>query len=288
MQKIFHYFLPNPANNHRAKLLHHKSLIIVILVLFFGSFLTSFFRNNIASVLGDSVDISIAKLLLLTNQERQENGLPPLVLNQKLLDAANKKGDDMLLKNYWAHNSPDGKTPWVFIREAGYNYIYAGENLAKGFSSSDEIVNAWMQSAKHRENVLSPNYKDVGFAIQSGKLNGETTILVVEEFGSEVGMIAESVPVSSYEVAFSKRSIVEKSVEGITSSNVGKSFVSILSFSKNIDKILLTVFIFTLFLDAAIIERRKIVRFVGHNLDHILFLIIVLLFLGLISKGGIV
>ena len=86
----------------------------------------------------------------------------------------------MFSKDYWAHNAPDGTTPWVFIKNTGYNYIYAGENLARGFNSASDVINAWMNSPEHRQNVLSPNYQNVGFAVATGTLSGEDTVLVVE------------------------------------------------------------------------------------------------------------
>ena len=90
----------------------------------------------------------------------------------------------MFAKNYWAHVSPDGTTPWVFIKSAGYSYVYAGENLARGYNTSQDVVTAWMASPEHKQNMLSSNYQNVGFAIVTGNLTGEDTVLVVEMFGS--------------------------------------------------------------------------------------------------------
>src|SRR5258706_10350524 len=90
----------------------------------------------------------------------------------------------MFAKDYWAHIAPDGTTPWSFIKGAGYNYVYAGENLARGYFSASDVVNAWMASPEHRENMLSSKFADVGFSAQNGKLTGEDTVLVVEMLGS--------------------------------------------------------------------------------------------------------
>ena len=273
---LFHLFFPHEKNNFRAKLLHHKNLLLATLILFFGGLLLSGVRTNYPSVLGINADISVERLLQLTNKERQGNHLGSLSFNPKLTDAAGKKAENMFAQNYWAHNSPDGKTPWVFIKGAGYNYIYAGENLARGFDTADDVVKAWMASSKHRENVLSKNFREVGFAVKKGKLNGEETVLVVEEFGDQdVGQIAKAPQSEQTQQVFSE-------------SNTPKSFIKSLPLSLTLDKILLTIFISALILDMIIVERKRIVRFVGHNVDHIFFLVMILLIIGILTKGVII
>ncbi len=254
MRDFFYCLIfPHPRNNHRASLLHPKGLIFLILFFIFGSF---FFPsiNPFSEKFKAIAEISIQELLSLTNEKRKENALPPLANSPELSKAAEKKAEDMFVKNYWAHNSPDGTTPWFFIKESGYNYVYAGENLAKGFNSANDVVSAWMASTKgHRENILSSNFEDVGFAVKSGTLNGEETFLVVQEFGSR---------------AFAR--IPQKP----TNKTLGVSLdLPDLSLSSEIVIILMLGFITVLFIDLIIIQRRKIVRFVGHNLDHVLFLL---------------
>jgi hypothetical protein len=99
--------------------------------------------------------------------------------------AALAKANNMFEMQYWDHFGPNGETPWQFISAAGYTYYYAGENLAKGFTTSEGVHQAWMASPSHRENILSPNYKDIGVAILSGTLNGKNVTLVVQMFGSQ-------------------------------------------------------------------------------------------------------
>src|ERR1035437_634402 len=181
---LHHLFLPREANNYRSGLLHHKALLLLILLFVSAGLFTSFIKTNFPSVLGISSNISNQELLILTNQQRQNNNLGSLTDNPELDQAAANKATDMFSKDYWAHNSPDGTTPWVFIKSAGYNYIYAGENLARGFSNTSDVINAWMNSPEHRQNVLSSNYQNVGFAVATGKLSGEDTVLVVEMLGS--------------------------------------------------------------------------------------------------------
>jgi len=123
-------------------------------------------------------------VISLTNTQRAQNGLGALSTNQALTNAATAKANDMFAKGYFAHNSPDGKTPWDFIHEAGYNYVYAGENLAIGYADASELMSAWMNSTSHRDNIVSPNFQDIGVAVVAGQFNGVDTIIVAQEFGA--------------------------------------------------------------------------------------------------------
>lgn len=179
------YLIPHEHNNFRSKLLHNSSLVVLVLFLFFTSVAIQFLQTSKPEVLGIAYSINQQELLDYTNKARQENGLPPLTLNETLVAAANGKAQHMFANNYWAHFAPDGTSPWSFIRGAGYNYVFAGENLAKGFTDSQSIVNAWMNSPSHRENLLSDKYKEIGFAISEGVIEGNETVLVVQIFGAQ-------------------------------------------------------------------------------------------------------
>ncbi len=123
-------------------------------------------------------------LVSMTNQERAQNGVASLNTNQALTNAAQAKVNDMFANQYFAHNSPSGKTPWDFIHEAGYNFTYAGENLAIGYFDATDLMNAWMNSPSHRENILNPNFQDIGIAVVAGTYEGVDTIIAAQEFGS--------------------------------------------------------------------------------------------------------
>jgi uncharacterized protein YkwD len=284
MKSFFlHLFTPKESNNHRAKLLHHTNLFLTIAFLFLASFFVQGLRESFPSVLGINTNMSSEDLLFLTNQERQKNGASPLILNEQLVSAAEKKADDMFEYNYWAHNSPTGKTPWVFIKSSGYKYIYAGENLARGFSSAEDVVKAWMESPNHRANMLSSNYQDVGFAVKIGKLNGKETVLVVEEFGNLNMPLAKNNKIQEVATASDVNSLSQKAVDTKQKPLIDSSF-----FSSSMNIIVVLVFIFVLVLDMLIIERKKIMRFVGHNIDHVLYLILVLVLIGIFGKGVII
>ena len=268
---------PHEHNNHRAKFLHFKTLILVISVLTIGSFFFSSGFNPLASRIQALADISTQELLKFTNEKRVENGLPPLIVNSELENAAYAKAQDMFEKDYWAHNSPDGTTPWFFIKGAGYEYVYAGENLAKGFTDSGDVVNAWMASPSHKENLLSQNFKDVGFAVKAGRLGGEDTFLVVQEFGNKTAAPVERTsnksPPSSNEAKV--LAINFDSVTPSPAKSASYGFIVLIIIS----------FIAILIIDMFIINRKNIARFVGHNLDHVLFLVVVLIMITLLGSG---
>ena len=90
---------------------------------------------------------------------RDEAGLDSLRLNPTLTAAAKRKAEHMFAENYWAHISPTGVEPWYFILDSGYDYSYAGENLAKNFNTSKEVVAAWYQSPTHRDNSAKPKLR---------------------------------------------------------------------------------------------------------------------------------
>ena len=118
------------------------------------------------------------------NDERLKKNLPALQTNPMLMEAARNKVDDMILNNYFAHISPvDGKKWSSFIRDSGYDYIEAGENLANGFDNVPDLVTAWMNSPTHRDNILNPDVDETGLAVKSGFLDGYPTIFVAQNFG---------------------------------------------------------------------------------------------------------
>lgn len=129
-------------------------------------------------------EVTVQKVIDLTNADRTEKGLSILAENDKLKKAAEDKAEDMIRKNYFSHNSPEGVTPWHWIEEEKYDYDYAGENLAMDFTTAEKMNEAWLASPTHRANVLNEKYKDIGIAIKEGMINGHSTINVVQMFGS--------------------------------------------------------------------------------------------------------
>ena len=326
MNRLLRLIVPHESNNHRAKLLHNGSLVLVIGLLFVAQFFVSWGTKHAPSVLGISANISADDLLRITNQDRQANGQPPLRLDNELTQAAAGKAEDMFTNDYWAHVSPSGTTPWDFIKNAGYNYLYAGENLARGYTSADAVVNAWMNSPEHRANMLSPHYEDVGFAVQTGTLTGDDTVLVVEEFGkrylggepavasadntaavtptptaalpvaaalqpTEAALVAQAVPTTVPSLAPtpvltpSTGQNAGQSAQVLIASFTNDPLVNSKSFTKQLAVIIIGIFLLVLLLDLIVIERKKIIRVASHNIDHIIYFVIILMIVLIFGRG---
>lgn len=116
-------------------------------------------------MLSYTTNINRQGLLDATNEQRQAAGSKDLSLSQRLSDAAQKKAEDMNNRNYWSHQTPEGEEPWRFISQTGYSFQSAGENLAYGFSTNQDVINGWLQSPAHRANLLSRHFSEVGFGI---------------------------------------------------------------------------------------------------------------------------
>jgi uncharacterized protein YkwD len=129
--------------------------------------------------------ISQVAFLNETNAARLTNGLSVLKSNEILTLAAQAKITDMQNLGYWDHFRPsDKKAPWDFIRDSGYQYTIAGENLAKGFQTAHGITEAWLASPSHRANLLSTKYEDVGFATGYIETPEGRVLLTVQMFGT--------------------------------------------------------------------------------------------------------
>lgn len=176
-------FIPCEENQYRPKFLDSQFLfyyaisILVLKLIIIPFFL--YFPKSIffAAVTKDA-------LIESTNQKRENLGIQSLTENPKLDEAAYLKASDILEKDYFSHQSPQGVSPWYWFKTAGYNYQFAGENLAIGFLDSEEVVRAWLNSPSHKKNLLDKNYTDTGIAVVSGEFEGNETTVVVQLFGT--------------------------------------------------------------------------------------------------------
>lgn len=109
------------------------------------------------------------------NQVRTENGLPLIKLSTPLNASATAKAVDMVERNYWSHDAPDGTTPWSFIDAQNVNYIRAGENLARCYNTTEETVQGWISSPTHYA-VMVGDFTDFGFGFSEGS-NGCTIVV---------------------------------------------------------------------------------------------------------------
>jgi uncharacterized YkwD family protein len=102
------------------------------------------------------------KVVELTNQERAKNGLKPLALDTELSKVAREKSRDMQSKGYFSHTSPTYGSPFDMMKKFGITYRSAGENIAMGQPTPEEVVKAWMNSSGHRANILNSSYTHIG------------------------------------------------------------------------------------------------------------------------------
>jgi hypothetical protein len=155
-----------------------KTIVFLTLALMVGFF--GLFVQNV-----QAADMTSEETIDLVNKTRVSQNMAELTVNEKLSQAAEKKIDDMLKNDYFAHTSPSGIAPWAWFTKVGYDYKFAGENLAINFSNAAEQQAAWMKSETHRKNILSPDYKEIGAAVRKGIINGKAVTLTVQEFGTQ-------------------------------------------------------------------------------------------------------
>lgn len=288
-------------------------LLMVALVITGGSATRALERSTPRGiVLGYASNITAGDVLSQTNQQRVDVGLDPLSSSDRLNLAAFAKAEDMFAKDYWAHVSPDGVPPWDFIRNTGYRYSIAGENLARDFDSTAPMVGAWMASPTHRDNILHPRYTETGIAVVNGRLQGVETTLVVQMFGTPImaapttdsqttttqttpEAVVEEVPVQVQESLLDGDSppvFVMDSPTVLSQTEVGNDpapiYISPLDIRKSIVLAVILLIMVVLVVDEVIIRHRKTARFVGRNLAHMSFLILVaLIVLNIIQPGSI-
>ncbi|XXM71569.1 SafA/ExsA family spore coat assembly protein [Lysinibacillus sphaericus] len=109
-----------------------------------------------------------SQVIDLTNQERQKAGLPPLQLDWQLSRVARYKSRDMRDTGYFAHRSPQYGTPFDMLKNFNVQYSSAGENIAVGQTSPDQVVREWMNSPGHRKNILNSSYTYIGAGYAKG------------------------------------------------------------------------------------------------------------------------
>jgi uncharacterized protein YkwD len=102
------------------------------------------------------------RVVALTNFHRQQGGLAPFKVNPVLSAVAQSHTENMIVSDFYAHQAPDGSRGADRMRRAGYNYLWAGENIGVGYSTADEVVQAWMNSPGHRANIMNPNLREIG------------------------------------------------------------------------------------------------------------------------------
>lgn len=278
VKKIHRFFIPHEDNNYHAQSLHTNMLSVYLFVAIMLVFVSKSVPL-LSNVLGIATDISIQKLFTLTNEIRMREGLSQLQESTQLDEAAQKKAANMFQKDYWSHFAPDGTSPWDFIRQAGYQYEYAGENLAKNFLFSSNVVDAWMNSPTHKENIVRKEYTQVGYAVVNGMLNGEETTLVVQMFGTPLNpsLSQEQKGETGHNLSVQKPNVLGQTQ---TVPQIQKQSIAVNGkhLAYDINVVFIAFIILALVLDFSVASKLNILHLRGKHLAH-------LLFLGFISLG---
>ena len=182
------------AKNNNKWLFWLTALACILALTVFSLLL---FQSSQSTKLAKASGYSSDQIVVAVNQERIKNNLQPLLTNAQLNTAAAAKVKDMAGKNYFSHISPvDGRKWSSFIKESGYVYVEAGENLANGYDSVESMVKAWMNSPTHRDNILNSNFVETGMGMEYGTLNDYPTIFVAQAFGKrDIPEVAEKAKV---------------------------------------------------------------------------------------------
>ncbi len=172
-------------NKNKNKFLWPTVSVVVIALLisvFFMPFSQKFLKY-ISSKISQFATVISSSLVMGTNDFRAVNNESALKESSLLNLAAQMKAEDMAKKEYFSHVAPNGDLPWVWFSKVGYDYSYAGENLAIDFTESSDVTDAWINSAKHKANLLNTNFTEIGIGIATGTYEGHSTTFVVQFFG---------------------------------------------------------------------------------------------------------
>lgn len=276
---IHNWFLPHKETHQKAHLISWHGLLIYILLFMLLQVSFSIFAQIKPGVLGIDAKIDQKKVIELTNIEREKIGLPPVTESSFLDTAAVAKAANMFEENYWAHFAPSGKTPWDFMQRAGYKFSYAGENLAKNFYTSEEVVAAWMASPSHKENIVNSKYREIGIAVVDGTLNGQKTTLVVQMFGTTQALAqAPTVSVAGQKIAVPQNenqtfmSEVPQLVASANTQKIAPAIVDPYIVYKTFGVGILSLVGVLLVVDFTVLRRRGVYRLASHHFANLSFL----------------
>lgn len=203
------YFIPHAGNNYHPHILHTKRAF------FYGAFFVAMKLIVVILALALPLEVFVLpdvlaqeqkEIMTLTNSVRTSQGLKALAIQPDLISSAQAKAEDMATNEYFSHTSPSGRTVRDFVRQAGYKYSVAGENLAMGFTTAEQVVEAWKQSPTHYANLIDKDFVDFGVGLESGVYAGETVVYVAEHLASPSALLA----------AAEKKSVTKKSWNLVT------------------------------------------------------------------------
>lgn len=289
-RKVHHWFIPHKNTHQKAKLISWEGLLIYVLLFMFLQVGFSAVGYVKPGVLGITSNIDQKRLVELTNQERAKKGLPPVSENAALDKAATLKAQNMFEENYWAHFAPSGKTPWDFILGSGYRFTFAGENLAKNFYNSEDVVSAWIASPTHRDNLLNSKYNDIGIAVVEGTLNGQKTTLIVQMFGTVQGVTSRpqiaaggqqvTVPPKDYENP-------RQFVASVQNRPQIQPLADPYKIIRTSGILIISLLAVLLIVDLVVIHRRGVFRITSNHVAHLSILSVALMSILASSPGSI-
>jgi len=321
---LAHLFTPQHSNNHRPKLIHPEGFfVLTTMALVFHVLLRSASLSPLGNVLGYASSITASGVLDQINAKRTESGLQPLSMNSQLNAAAVAKATNMFEQQYWAHVSPTGTQPWSFIKNAGYKYSVAGENLAKDFGDTGSMVEAWMASATHKANIVNSKYVDTGIAVVDGQLQGVETTLVVQMFGAPSVRVAtvpkQTKPVTAQAqipavapapaktqtgqsptqpqqtaqqptqpVKVGQGATLLRPPEVLSEITTATPYFSPILLSKAFFLSMMFLLIAILIYDMIVAQKKNLIRFAGKNLAHISLLIAVSIIIMAVKGGSLI
>lgn len=194
-----HFFIPHEGNDYHPHILHTKRALFYsafFLALKGIVFLFATLLPSVVFVMPDVLAGEENKLLTLTNNLRIQHGVATLSPVVPLHVSSDYKASEMVDLHYFSHTSPNGYGLGHFLSSAGYRYETAGENLAMGFSSAEEIFSSWVKSPTHYANLIDPDYKEFGVAMESGLYQDLATVYVAQHFGTPKVVVPKAFPKS--------------------------------------------------------------------------------------------
>ncbi|MGQ9787558.1 MAG: CAP domain-containing protein [Anaerolineae bacterium] len=129
---------------------------------------TSGYTSYLPVILGGSLTDPLNTLISLINTERQRNGLPPLKVNHILMRIAQAHSESMRDQNFFSHTDLNGVDPCTRMTDAGYVWQACGENIGAGYPTAQAVFQGWMNSPGHRNNLLSPDFTEIGVGYTVG------------------------------------------------------------------------------------------------------------------------
>ncbi len=225
MKKFFwhikNYFIPTVGNKYHPHFFRKETAIAIGAVLVFLQIGYFVHTTLVFNKTGFLAAVLPGVLTALTNNDRATNGVGALVEEPLLTEAAQKKAADMAEKGYFAHVAPDGTVPWYWLDLVGYNYTYAGENLAVNFTDSKDVEDAWMKSPTHRANIVKSEFTRIGIGTAQGVYQGKEVTFVVQFFATPAsGKKSASTPVATKTTSVKSVPATELATSGTIPSNV--------------------------------------------------------------------